>query len=365
MAGHVRPMEECDVPMLVNLHEQIYGGAAGVSRSALARHFEQVFLRHPWRDDSMPSYVWQTECGHISGCLGVVPRPMIYQGNQVRAAISHNFMVESAARKSMAALQLAKAFLSGRQDISIAQGNDLSRKLWEGAQGRVSPIYSLSWVQPLRPGQYLLKILQRRGLSPVLSAMVNPLCRLTDGVVPGLLNKPYPKLDDDLIVDELDARALCECFEAYGADRSLLPRYDVGAAKWLLEFLKKRTGSGELHKILLRNAGHDPIGWYLYYGDRGEIGEVVQVGARKALLAPVLRHLFDHALERGVIALSGQLEPELLPELSKFDTVFHHDRSSWMLVHSSDPSLVNAVQTGNAFLSRLEGEWWINKIHGA
>jgi hypothetical protein len=32
----------------------------------------------------------------------------------------------------------------------------------------------------------------------------------------------------------------------------------------------------------------------------------------------------------------------------------------WALVHSPRPELVAAIQRGEAFLSRLEGEWWMS-----
>ena len=36
--------------------------------------------------------------------------------------------------------------------------------------------------------------------------------------------------------------------------------------------------------------------------------------------------------------------------------LFHH-RGYWMLVHAHSPELLAAIACGNAFLTRLEGEW--------
>jgi len=62
---------------------------------------------------------------------------------------------------------------------------------------------------------------------------------------------------------------------------------------------------------------------------------------------------------RGLLR-GGQVDPAFFHALSKKDCLFHHDGGSWMLVHSRHPELLHAIHRGDAFLTRLEGEWWIS-----
>ena len=52
----------------------------------------------------------------------------------------------------------------------------------------------------------------------------------------------------------------------------------------------------------------------------------------------------------------GRLDPSLAPELSERHN-FLYRRGHWTLAHSENAELMHALQRGDAFLSRLEGEW--------
>ena len=46
--------------------------------------------------------------------------------------------------------------------------------------------------------------------------------------------------------------------------------------------------------------------------------------------------------------------------LSDKNFLFHRGDRSWMLVHSRRPEVLDAIHRGTAFLTRMEGEWWIS-----
>ena len=108
--------------------------------------------------------------------------------------------------------------------------------------------------------------------------------------------------------------------------------------------------------MAVRNAARELIGWFLYYLDRDGMGEVLQIGSKKAAIPEVLDHLFYHAWRSGAVALRGRLEPGLMPELLARRGLSHH-RRYWTLIHSQQPELLDAIHRGDAFLTRLEGEW--------
>jgi len=136
----------------------------------------------------------------------------------------------------------------------------------------------------------------------------------------------------------------------------LRPEYNERSLDWLLTALARERGYGELQKVAVRRHGKDIIGWYIYVVAPNGLGEVLQIGAGEGAIDLILDHLFDHALRHGAFALSGRFEPQFVQQFHDKHSMFHH-RGHWVLIHSNDVEMLQAIHCGNAFLSRLEGEW--------
>ena len=65
----------------------------------------------------------------------MMPRPMWMKGRLIRAAVSSQFIVEPESRFNLAGVQLLKAFLSGPQDLSLADEANESLACHLGAAG--------------------------------------------------------------------------------------------------------------------------------------------------------------------------------------------------------------------------------------
>ncbi len=360
-AGFVRPLEERDIPRVAELHEAAFRKTAQTSSLSRRTRLSQLLLQHPWRAESLPSWVFQESGGNVVGCLGVIPRPMWFNGRKILAAVSHSFVVEPGSRSTLAAMELAKRFFAGPQDLSLAEGGDASRRIWMAVGGSVSLLYGLCWTRPLQPSRYALSFLRNRGLSPALGWMLRPLCRLVDALAP-LTAKSFRLRESAVAPAELDARALSESVSEFTRDRSLRPRYDEDACEWLLNTLAQEREHGTLQKTQIRNAQRETIGWCLYYANPGGINTVIQVGAKPGCVEQVLDHIFHCAKQQGAVAVSGQVDPAFFSVLARKDCLFHHDGGSWMLVHSRHSELMQAIHRGDAFLTRLEGEWWISRF---
>jgi hypothetical protein len=107
----------------------------------------------------------------------------------------------------------------------------------------------------------------------------------------------------------------------------------------------------------VRDPGGQVAGWYLYYLEPGGVGEVLQFGARPASVPGVLNCLFHEARSHGAVAVAGELEPRFTKEIATSRCQF-----TWpgyaVVAQSRNPELLNAIHRGDAFLTRLEGEWW-------
>jgi hypothetical protein len=113
---------------------------------------------------------------------------------------------------------------------------------------------------------------------------------------------------------------------------------------------------------MLRDPNGKMAGWFLYYLDPGGISRVIQLAARNDRVRPTLEHLFQHASDRGALALEGRMDPRFAEELGRMQCFFRNC-GELTLLHSRDPALLAPLLGGNAFFTRLEGEWWL-RFHG-
>lgn len=357
--GSVRPLVSEDIPEIARLCARAFALLPTGSFDALQSALHEILLDHPWRDDDLPSLVYHEKNRGIVGCLGVMPRPMSLDGHPIRAAISHTVMVDPASRSTPAFVELVRAYLSGPQDISMAQGTSAGRKTFEAFGGSTSLLYSLGWTRVLRPSRHVLAFLKRRGLPTVLSQVLRPFCSLADAAAARFLRGPFHLSPPALSGVELDAETFSGCLSEFARGRSLRPTYDAHSLKWLVELLARRNGGATLKKTAVRDASQKILGYYMYYQNPGDLGEVVQIAARPESIEEVLGHLFYDAWSHGLMAISGQLDPGYLAGVAAQHCLLDRGDGSWQLVHSQNPDLLAAIHRGDAFLTRLEGEWWI------
>ncbi len=359
--GRIRTLVKDDLPAIVGLHQKLFRGSDKIAARDLESYLHDIFFNHPWADDALESLAYEHD-GRLIGCMGVMPRRMVFNRQPILAAISHNFMVEPECRTTLAGVHLLQRFFGGPQELSLAEGNRLSRRVWQGLGGATSWFYSLRWTRPLRPVGYVLHRLRNRSGLGLLAAAAQPCCRLADAVLRRMALSPFHRASAHTLGDDLDNETLIKQLPAFAGDRPLRPDYDDRSLTWLWEILRRRQGHGVLRKHVVRNTQQTIIGWYVYYLKPDGVSEVLQVTARPDSAVDVLDHLFDDAEARGALAVSGQLDPALMEPLSDRQCFFHHG-GSWLLMHARRPELLRAMDRGDAFFTRLDGEWWIG-LHG-
>jgi hypothetical protein len=357
--GPIRAFIEDDVEQVASLSWRLLRYRAGASPSWLNSYFEELFFRNPWRDDALPSLVYEDVGGKIIGFLGVVPRPMTLRERTVRVAYGGTLVVEPSRRCSLAGLSLVQAFLSGNQDLSLSDSaNDVARRVWTGLGGSTAFLQSLCWSRPLRPtayGLYMASRLKRKTISKFLTLAVKPLCNVVDSVaarVPGV----FRHSNSGLSAEDLDAQTLLGCLSEFSGGQPLRAQNDQASLAWLLDFMSITKGHGELRKLLLTDTQRNVVGWYVYFVKRGGVAEVAQIGARRKSMGQVLDHLFLDAWNCGALAVHGQFDPMHAEDLRE-RCCFFYRRGSWLLVHSRDFELQQYVLSGNTSLTRLDGEW--------
>ena len=358
----IRVLSEDDVPAAAALFARVYPQLRWHSQTACESYFREMLFDNPWRDPELPSWVAEQD-GRIFGMQAVMPRPMRFQGRTLRVAVSCQFMVDPDKRRSLTALQLIQAYLSGPQDLSLADGaNDQARHLWVAIGGTAPLLYSLHWTRMLRPARYTLSLLEERGgIARPVSLAARPLCAIADALAAWLPPNRFLREDDNFSEDTLDPAAMLSHFPDVMCGASLQPVYDARSLAWLLEQAGRKTRHGKLRSRVVLGSKQRPIGWYLYYLNAGDVSEVVQIAALDGSFDQVLQRLLADAWKNGAAALRGRLEPRFVQELSDRHCWLRRE-GSWTLVHSRHADVTAAIQQGDAFLSRLEGEWWMRFV---
>lgn len=300
----------------------------------MGAYFEQVFLHNPWRDDALPSLVYEDAGGCPVGFLGVIPRPAWFRGRGIRIAVATQFMVHPDHR-GVAGVQLLRAFLAGGQDLSLADlANDASHRLWEQLGGATARIPSLQWTLSFAPLPRAVRRPVRRVIDLLSQRWREPRGLRRGSLTPALLEEQLPRL----------LRGV-----------SLRPEYDARSAAWTFDQLAGKRGLGEMRNAALWTGSGDILGWYVYYADREGMGRVVHFVARQGAKEQVLQDLFARAWREGLAAITGRLEAGLLRQAGRRGLVCRRE-GPWMLVQSSNPAILEAVERGDMFLSSLEGE---------
>jgi hypothetical protein len=355
----VRLFGEGDIEQVADLHRRVFPGASvptPPSSDEYHRYFRSVFLTGPWPDDDRASLVYEDERGKVVGFLGVLPTRLSAGGKTLRASVCSQFCVDPDHR-GLIGPALVRTHFEGPQDLSFTDESNLDTlKLWRWAGGEPALLYSLHWTRPLRPARFIATFLG--GRSSVSRLLTAPLAGLADGVLTHLPKSPFRSVRPGGSTIDLDLETMVERVPELTRGRSLTPSYDLGSLAWLVRRAGSRRGDGDLRRKQVRNESGRVLGWFIYYALRGGVGQVLQIGSRPVNMGDVLEHLFQDAHERGVVALHGRVDPPFLQELSDRYCLFSR-RGPWTLVHSRDPDLVRSFHRGEAFVSRLDGEWTV------
>jgi hypothetical protein len=354
----VRPMREDDVPGAVGLFERVYPRYRWRSRAACEAYFREVLFANPWRDLELPSWVVE-EDGRLAGVYAVVPRRMRLGARALRIAVGCQFMVEAGPRRSLFALQLTQACLAGPQDLTLADGaNDFTRRMWRGIGGDVPLLYALHWTRLLRPARRALALLEERAAVPALLARAaRPAAALADALAARLPANRFLRAAPREPEAPFEAADMLAVLPEVMQGAALQPEYEAPALGWLLEQARRKRRHGALRARLVREDGR-VLGWFLYYLRRGGAAEVLQLAARPGGFDRMLRALLADAWREGAAAVHGRIDPRYAQELSQRHCWFRWD-GTWTLAHTRDPGIAAALHAGDAFLSRLEGEWWL------
>lgn len=353
----VRPFTALDLPAVAAMWRHAFRRDGSLPR--IQRHFEEVFLsahhgpRAP-RVEGISALCAEDGRGAVKGFIGVLPRRMLYRGELIQAAVSTQLMAEPGSGRAFIAFELLRALFAGPQELTLSDGgNDLSRSVWTRMGGEEARLYGLEWTRVLRPAGYARQLIERRAPSaraglPISRALDAAALRLPLG----RFSPPGRRLTEDKLSAAAVQRLLAE--ERW----PLRPAYDAPTFGWLLGRAAEARAHGQLKARLCRDARGEPVGWYVYYVVPDGTSKVLQIGGRARALGGVLESLLADALDEGSVAITGQADPRCMPLYTRARAALGCHGFD-VLVHSRRPEILATIHRGEAFLTRLDGEWWL------
>jgi hypothetical protein len=214
----------------------------------------------------------------------------------------------------------------------------------------------MRWVRVLQPCRYALSLIPKDRCISDLRVLLRPLCSAGD-LVASKAFRPLQSSDQTVCESNLDVETLLDAFPDVVGRRALLPDYTKDGLGWLLGMAAKKEQYGKLQKVAVKDTSGGMLGWYMYYGIPGNVAHVLQFAARKKKESLVLNQMFAHAKARGCVAVMGGIDTQAVKEFSE-NQCFFFLRSMHTAAYSQDPEIISALLKGDAFITRLEGEWW-------
>jgi hypothetical protein len=348
----VRPATTDDLPGAIPLFQRMMPGYAGVAAASLEAFFRRIFFDNPATDPEIPSLVYEAADGRITGFIGTQVRPMRFDGRPVRVASASHLVADPDEHLPIGVL-LLRAMLTGRQDVTITDtAIPTATRMWLALGGRPRHLGGIEWIRLLKPATAAVNKLARG------RSKHNRTADVAAGALDSALAIPLRRLLGPRPAEgrgePLTPASMLQCMPELTESLRLVPDYDESYLAWLFDELGRRRPDGRTVATLVRRENR-VAGWYIYRLEKGDWGAVAEVVVQPRDAGCVLDHLIAHASVGGAAGLRGRVEPHLLAALSKRRCGLRH--IGGRLVHSRHPDLVDAINSGSAMLSLLEGEW--------
>ncbi len=359
----VRPLAEADIPRVANLYSSYMRRLKGPASPALVALFRELYFANPFTDSDFPSLVYDTESDGVVGFIGGNVRRMSVCGKPIRVMYGGNLVVHPDFRNGLAAPRLLNAFMSTNYDLAMTDSaNDISKHVLQRLGYNIVPALNIHWRRPLCPVQYGVYGVAASANSSVLGKMARaarPLCKIADSLGSRVAANPFRQSEPRLHGAKLDLETLLNCMTEFRKGYSLWSEYTPDSLGWLVSFMERQTFRGTLRRMLLRDDANQIVGWYIYYAKPGAVGQVVQIGGHPDFTKDILDHLFWDAQQQGVIGLHGVVESRRTADYSD-KGCFFTCRGGWTVAVTKDTQLMRLLERGDAFLSRLDGEWCLD-----
>jgi hypothetical protein len=357
-----RPLIAQDIPSVASMFQNILRKNKKSSAPSLQAYIKDIFLDVQDKHPELPSRVHINDQGQVTGFLGVMPMRMELNGRTLKAAVCGSFMVEAHESDPFAGARLLRSVLSGPQDLSFTEtSNDLSTAMWAKMNAHALPGYSLEWLRVLRPAAFMVQATSLGVLRPLAKPVDAMLSRMgSKDQKNWICYKPMPEKADAFTDHDATEDEIAETIPLLLQPFALRPQWTAEELRIMLVHARRKSRHGERVQHIVKTRAGKTVGLFIYYGDAGHIGRVVQIMAQPGAEGIVLDRLLRQAYMRGMSALRGRVQPRLLDAMLGRKIGFVHAAST--IVHTNQPDICNALTQGTAFINGFAGEGWTRLI---
>jgi hypothetical protein len=354
----IRTLLREDLPDAIALFQRVMGCDCEGLAPGVAEFLEAATFGSPWTDDDLPSLAAVDGDGRIVGWIGVGLRRMRFGDQPVRMVVCSNLVVDPAFRHLAVGTLLLRQVLDGPQDVTISDTpSEAVRRMWLLLGGESVAVESIHWVRLLRPCQTGLQVLEERLGGGRRLAWAESGARLLDRAAGTPARRRLEPILGAPTDEPLTPESLLDALPGCIRRLTLVPAYDRQYLEWLFASMDRGERHGRVVARMVRGADGARVGWFVYSLRPGRRSEVLQIVARSERDAErVLEHLAAHAFAHGAAALRGRLESQFVAPVARQRSLLRYGWAA--LIHSRDPRLRDAIQSGRALLTRLDGEWW-------
>jgi len=354
--AEIRAFEREDVADVAALYELVMRSGRSTPAPGLAPYFERLFFDQPWADPEHPGLVAVDRDGKIVAFQGAHARKGRFDGRAIAITGLGQLVSHPDARTGAIGRALVRTQLAGPQDLTLTDtATPAVQRLGVMMGGTISHLSCIGWVRVMRPlqsAQAFARSYREARRRPAAPRVMARLDRALTRSAPALSAPATP----DVEAEPLTPGGLVEHLSLVSDHLRLYVDYDEPYVEWLFTELRRMAGLGALLARLVRTRRGRPLGWYVCMLEPGGSCRVLQVAAPNRHVGQVLDHLMHEAWMAGAANVHGRVEPHLLEALATRRCLMLY-RGGALLY--GEPPMLGAIATGNALLTRLDGEWWV------
>lgn len=364
--SQIRPLEPDDIERVAALYHSTFAGSDKPASPALAACLRAFYLNGPGADRDIPSLVHLDKEGTISGFVGISTVPMVAAERRIKVAFAGTLMVGAPRVDPLAGARLLKAFISGRQDLSVSEtANKTSLDMSRALRGTAFPAYSLEWMRAFSPAAFACDMVLRHSkLRPVAL----PVARGLDGLVRrtgfgrSLAMESLVSGRAGLVTHPVDAAGFADAVEMLTAQYWIRPFWRNEELRQVVAAALDKPAYGQPVAIVATRRDGGVVGAFLYHLRPGGVGRVFQLLALPGRESDMIDCMFADAVARGAAGLRGRTQPAILSGLLGKKTMFANASST--VVFTRDEDILDCFRKGRAFVNGVAGESWGRHIGG-
>lgn len=350
--GGIRLFSEEDLEIVADMSKELIPLSSLMTKEQCISKLRQLYLENEFHRNGTASLVYEDKSGDVIGFMGITEQPMLLNGRTIIAANSSQMMVRSKKNAAFASIQLIKSLMNGGYNLCFADSaTDIAKSLWERCGGTTGELHSMYFRQMLKPHHVVRNHLFGKYVSPVIS----PLCKTGDAVLNHLPGSPFKFKKPDIEIKKMEVEELLDLIQNPQQSVDLKPTYTLQNLKWRINLLESEQRYGPFRAIKMVAGNNHIAGWVLYHLKKNGVCEIIQLEAKSGMEMQVYQALCFDARQGGGAELVGRLDPRHYGNLGYKSTLFMPG-FRWMLIHSKNPELIQSIKSGNAMMTRLEGD---------